>query len=378
MCPPSHVVLGRHRADPATLAGGLHRAASVAIRTLFPLALLACSGDAETAAAGVALPLVDVESSVVTRRPFDETTVVEGIVTARPEAVALVAAPFASPVERILVRRDDPVRRGDMLITVDRSVADADAHQARISLDAARSALARAERLERAGVVPTRDVEQARVTLAQAEAAVRSADRNVARASLRAPINGIVARINAAIGVTADPTQPSIEIVDSRDPDVVAFVPARTAARVVRDAPATLWGGSALAPESLGVARVRRVGGVLDSTARGIEVRLGVSSTSRPLRVGEAVEAQVVLHRIPDALVIPVAALVPEGDRFHVFVIGIDSIARRREVTVLSRSPTSARIGEGLTMRERVVTVGAYGISDSARVRIRTPGPNSQ
>lgn len=374
----SHVASGRHRADPATLPDVRRRALSLAIRTLLSLAALACSGDPDAAVAGSALPVVEVEWALVTGRQFDETVVVEGIVTARPEAVARVATPFASPVDRILVRRDDPVRRGDALITVNRTIADAEANQARVALVASRSALARSERLEAAGVVPTRDVEQARVILAQAEAAVRSADRNVERASLRAPIDGIVVRINAAIGVTADPTQPSIEIVDPRDPDVVAYIPARTAGRVVRDALATLWGGSALAPESLGVARVRRVGGVLDSTTRGIEVRLGVSGASRPLRVGEVVEARVVLRRIPDALVIPAAALVPEGDRFHVFVIGDDSIARRREVTVMGRSPTHARIGEGLRTHERVVTVGSYGISDSARVRTRAVGPKPQ
>jgi multidrug efflux pump subunit AcrA (membrane-fusion protein) len=63
-----------------------------------------------------------------------------------------------------------------------------------------------------------------------------------------------------------------------------------------------------------------------------------------------------------------VAALVPEGDGFNVFVVTSGNIARARKVTVGRRTATSAEITSGLAAGETVVTEGAYGLEDSVKV----------
>ena len=65
---------------------------------------------------------------------------------------------------------------------------------------------------------------------------------------------------------------------------------------------------------------------------------------------------------------IPVAALVPDGDGFKVFVVAPGNIARERKVTVGKRTETSAEILSGLAAGEQVVTEGAYGLEDSVKV----------
>jgi hypothetical protein len=68
------------------------------------------------------------------------------------------------------------------------------------------------------------------------------------------------------------------------------------------------------------------------------------------------------------AAVAELKALVPEGERFKVFVVDSAGIAHAREVTVGGRSETAAEITSGLAGGETVVTYGAYGVSDSARI----------
>ena len=63
----------------------------------------------------------------------------------------------------------------------------------------------------------------------------------------------------------------------------------------------------------------------------------------------------------------------PEGDAFNVFVVDQNGIAHAREVTVGARSKSGAQILEGLKAGERIVTYGAYGVQDSARVVPLTP-----
>ena len=71
------------------------------------------------------------------------------------------------------------------------------------------------------------------------------------------------------------------------------------------------------------------------------------------------------------AVTVPVAALVPSGDGFQVFVVDSGGIAHVRAVTVGARSESLAEILTGLTAGETVVTTGAYGIEDGTKI-VRT------
>ena len=70
-------------------------------------------------------------------------------------------------------------------------------------------------------------------------------------------------------------------------------------------------------------------------------------------------------------MTIPAEALVPEGDAFKVFVVDASSIAHARPVTVGARTGGLAEIKSGLQAGEKVVTYGAYGVEDSAKVVVK-------
>ena len=106
----------------------------------------------------------------------------------------------------------------------------------------------------------------------------------------------------------------------------------------------------------------------MDSATRSVAVRAQAPPTARPLRIGETIFGQISTAVHPRAIVIPVAALVPDGDGFKVFVVTTGNIARERKVTVGRRTETSAELLSGLAAGERVVTEGAYGLEDSVKV----------
>jgi membrane fusion protein (multidrug efflux system) len=70
----------------------------------------------------------------------------------------------------------------------------------------------------------------------------------------------------------------------------------------------------------------------------------------------------------PNAIVVPLESLVPEGDVFHVYVVDPNGVAHAREVKVGGKTSTVAEVTEGLRAGERVVAYGAYGVQDSAKV----------
>ena len=66
----------------------------------------------------------------------------------------------------------------------------------------------------------------------------------------------------------------------------------------------------------------------------------------------------------------PVAALVPasDGEGFRVFVVDSAGIAHARPVIVGGRTEAVAQIVSGVVAGEVVVTTGAYGVADGARI----------
>ena len=116
------------------------------------------------------------------------------------------------------------------------------------------------------------------------------------------------------------------------------------------------------------------VGAAVDSVSRAVAVRVHVRRPGRRLRIGESVFARIVTAMVPRAVTVPVAALVPvpDGEGFQVFVVDSGSVAHARSVSVGGRSESTVEILSGLQAGEIVVTSGAYGVADGARI-VRSP-----
>jgi membrane fusion protein (multidrug efflux system) len=99
-----------------------------------------------------------------------------------------------------------------------------------------------------------------------------------------------------------------------------------------------------------------------------VTVRAKMVGSGRPLRIGESVFARITTGVQRDAILVPLAALVPEGEGYRVFVVDAANMAHARDVTVGGRDEGNAEILSGLTAGEVVVTEGAYGVEDSAHV----------
>jgi multidrug efflux pump subunit AcrA (membrane-fusion protein) len=93
-----------------------------------------------------------------------------------------------------------------------------------------------------------------------------------------------------------------------------------------------------------------------------------VPASRRPLRVGETVSGRIAVATRPSAVVVPAEALVPEGDGYKVFVVDAHDVAHAQLVTIGARADSLVEIVKGLAAGARVVTYGAYGVTDSARV----------
>jgi RND family efflux transporter MFP subunit len=352
------------------------RAAGTLALTWVLLSAVGCRRS-EDAGDEAAEPLVTVEAVVVEPKPFDETVGAIGVVTPQAGHLASLSAPGPARVSRVLVTGGQHVTKGQVLIELEQTTFRAAVEGAEAGLAAARQAYDRAKRLADEGVGPRKDVEQATAELARARAEAINARRAAELAVLRAPLAGVVTRMDATLGASVDANQTLVEVADPSGLDSLLNVTPAEAARIRPAAAVTFTAGQRTAGEPLGTGAVVDVAGTVDSATRSVAVRARAPRGGRPLRIGETVFGQIVVATLPSAITVPLAALVPEASGFKVFVVDSAGTAHARPVEVGARTDSTALIRKGLAVGELVVTAGAYGVADSARVSVkgRSVGP---
>jgi RND family efflux transporter MFP subunit len=356
------------RSTPARVRIALG-AASLGAALLGAALLAACAQKEGDAAEDEAVPaVVGARTAVVAARPFTESVDAIGTVVARAGHVASLSVPTQGRVAQVLVSAGQRVTAGQPLVVLDRAQFEASAQSAEAAVQAAQQNADRTQRLLAEGIVPRKEAEQAQADLARARADLVGARRQEQLATVRAPIAGVVTRLNATLGSTADPAQPLVEIADPSALDILLEATPTDAARIQPGDKVALSAGQNAHGEPLGIGAVADIGAAVEEATRSVAVRVRVPAARRPLRIGETVFGEIAVRTVPNAVVVPTEALVPEGDGFKVFVVDAQNVAHARPVTVGARADSVAEITSGLTAGERIVTYGAYGLSDSAKV----------
>jgi len=345
--------------------------------TVHRLAAIGCCASALLAACGKAekdegekaeKPVVAASTAVARVEPFTRTISAIGTVVARPGRFAALGAPSPTRVSKVYVAPGQRVTAGAPLVELEQVGFTAASSGAQAALAAAQHAYDRAVRLANEGIVPRKDAEQAAAELAAARNAAVTARRAQQLSVLRSPVSGVVTKMSAVLGASVDANQTLVEVADPSAFDVELSLGPTEAGAIRPGAHVTLSAGEATGGESLGVGTVTSVGAAVDSASRSVGIRVAVTTPRRALRLGESVYGEIVAETKPDAVVVPVEALVPEAAGFQVFVVDKKGVATAHEVKVGGRTSTKAEIVDGLSGGETIVTKGAFGVEDSATV----------
>lgn len=245
--------------------------------------------------------------------------------------------------------------------------------QAQSALDAARAGAAR-------GVGEART--QVNVSAGGVEAAVAAlsvAQAELARAAIRAPISGTLTRRAINDGEAVDPATPVFDVIESSALDLVANLPAQYLGRVKTGNLATVRADSF--PEREFTGGVVQVAPAVDPQTNTVAVRVRLANEGGELKAGLFADARIAVETHANALVVPEAAVVVDGDESFVFVVRHTDkegdTVERRKVTIGIREGGRVEITDGLQESERVVTTGAFGLSDGARIKVVEPADDN-
>jgi RND family efflux transporter MFP subunit len=334
-------------------------------------------GDAEPAEK---LPTVKVEA--VTPQTIAPRITVAGVLAPLPGHDVKVGALVSGRVDRVLVAEGDPVKTGQPLAHVEAeplkqqvSQADAQREQAQAALVNARTKLARTERLFKDGIAAKQEVDDAQAALVAAESAVKTAAAtggiagvNLSRATLRAPLDGVVAAILVPAGQPVDGNAtPVIEVADTRVLDLRAPISAAQVGAISVADKAEL--------EVEGVGRVdgavAAIAPLVDIATNTVIVRIRVDNARGRLRGGMFARGAVVAPPRRGLAVARTALLPGDGGIANIVaVVDKDGAVAHRALTLGADAGDHVEVRAGLQAGERVIVAGGYALPDSTKVQV--------
>jgi membrane fusion protein, heavy metal efflux system len=329
----------------------------------------------------------------VSKRKLVERVQVPAEVRAKPGFSASVAAPLAGHLAaagNVALSPGARVKAGETLALLKPRFSDAAARFVEIEAEFGRAeaVLKQAEReFERTKTLAAqqarteRELQEAEAALASAKAQYGAAaslrstyaantssaagESGIAALQLRAPVSGIVTRVNAGVGEPVAADQVVFTLLNPERVWVEARVPESSAARLGKAQDALIEvPGDDRRLLSIGAEGGQLVfaGLEVDTSTRTIPFIYELGNAKAALRVGQAVRLHVETARTEETIAVPDSAIVEEGGQPIAFVQLSGETFEKRELTLGIRDGNFVQVLRGLSEGERVVTHGAYAI----------------
>lgn len=292
-------------------------------------------------------------------------------------------------VDTVLVRPGAPVKKGDVLATLDCRTASASsqavAMQAR-ALEARRQALAsesnRLQGLLDGGFVSPNEAEQkvAQTTAEEAQllatkAKLLGTSLEVNDCVLRAPFDGEVSRRAIDPGAYVRPGTAIIHVVDRSVVRLSADVPESDFDAIAPTTPVKLH---MLATSRDSVASISRRSPAADPSTRTVHFEIDIPDASRSIPVGTTADIGIEVGTPVPATEIPLVAARVRGENATVFVAD-GAVVKRTTAKVIGETGGSLFLDPVLKAGTRVVTEGRNLLSEGDRVSAKVePFPSRE
>ncbi|MEP6834997.1 MAG: efflux RND transporter periplasmic adaptor subunit [Gemmatimonas sp.] len=336
----------------------------------------------DTAAA--AQPAQQLSTADITRADTSRLaagTLVTG--TLHPADVVVVRAQLAGTLQRVRADRGTSVSRGQTLAVIEAVGVQSQAEGAKASVAAASAVLALAQKkldgarmLHKAGAISDVDLKVAEADFASAQAQLASATaqsstagENAGRATVTAPLTGVISDRRIQDGEAVRVGDELFTIVNPRELELKADIPVDEAGavKVGQSVRFTL----AAMPGQVFTGRVDRKDPVASEDTRQVGLYLRVPNANGKIVAGQFASGRIVSGDAKAVVVVPVGAVREGSGKFWVLRIDNGKI-ERRDVTVGSRDEAAGLVvvTSGLAAGDQVITSPGLQIAAGTRITI--------
>jgi membrane fusion protein, multidrug efflux system len=327
--------------------------------------------------------------SVATAATQDMPVYVRGLGTVDPFNSVAIKSRVDGQIMAIRFEEGQTVKPGDVLFEIDPRPYAALVAQAEAALAKDKAQLANAEadlqRFQSLSVkeyatrqsVDTQKALVAQVTaqLASDQAQIDATKLQLGYATIRAPIGGRVGRRLVDLGnfILASESKPLITLTQIQPIAVTLNVPQDMLPAVQARMAVASLPVEARSPDDqslLATGKLALIGDAIDKTSGTIPLKSVFDNADLKLWPGQFVNARLVLNALPNAVVVPEAALLLGPDGLIAYIVKPDSTVSLRRVEAGVKAHGLIVVTKGIAAGETVVVDGQDGIAEGSAVTI--------
>jgi RND family efflux transporter MFP subunit len=309
----------------------------------------------------------------------------------QPELRADLRAEVSAVVVRVHKENGEPVRKGDILVTLDNSVFKDNLNSAEESLRAAAQSLEGAERqyqrmksLQAQGMVSTQGLEDsenkrnsAQSEFVASKARLAAAKQQIDRTEVRAPFSGVVSARKSSAGDTAQVGKELIQVIDPNSMRFEGQVAADQigAIKVGQRVNFRINGLVSSAQQLSQIGIVKRIDGAANPISRQVSVIVDLNGNNRPPIVGLYAEG-IIETNTKIAILVPDKSLRKEGDKVFAWILNENQI-NKKPIEIDGRDTRTGNwvVKSGLTNGEKILREDRSTLKNELAYTLRTESP---
>jgi membrane fusion protein (multidrug efflux system) len=354
----------RRKGSAGKTSGNFTRGALLAL----PVALLlaGCSeskGQQQTRQ----LPLV----GAVNPKPHVFRDEIQAVGSARANEQVTLAANVTERIERLLFDDGMYVKRGQLLAVLSNAQEQAALAGARASAKEAAAQLDRIKSLSKQGFATNSLLDQQRAALSEARATEESVQAQISDRMIRAPFSGYLSLRTISTGAIVTTGTPLVTVSDISRIKLDFTVPETLLASLKRGQPIRAY-ASAFPDEPI-TGSISVIDPVIDPQSRAVMVRATLPNPGNRIKPGMLLTVRIQTGQ-RNALALPEAAVLSEGETRYVFTLDAERKAQRAVVRTGLRDSGFIEVS-GLPQNALVISEGVVKVSQGRTVRLAGESP---
>ncbi|MBT9395286.1 efflux RND transporter periplasmic adaptor subunit [Hymenobacter sp. NST-14] len=313
------------------------------------------------AQAGPALP---VEVYVVQATNLADAVAATGSVLAEESVV--IKSEVAGKITRLNLREGQPVRQGQVLVTINSAEIQAALRKQEYNIKLYRDQEKRQRTLLDKEYISAQEYEQANNQLLTAQADLGALRATLAKSTIRAPFDGVLGLTTATVGTYVSPGTDITTLSKVKPVKIEFAVPGRFARLVKLSDPITITDE---ASNQKFKAKVYALDPQIDPVSRTQTVRARYANTRNELRPGAFVKVNLELGETQGALQVPTESVVPEAAGYSVYTVKNGKMEPRK-IKIGMRSDKLIQVTDGLAVGDSVIRTGILQVKPGDAVRV--------
>jgi membrane fusion protein (multidrug efflux system) len=309
-------------------------------------------------------PRIPVSALVITPAPFENRINSTGTILANEEVE--IRSEITGQIVKIHFTEGTRVKKGNLLVKINDDELRAQLLKQQSQRSLAEDIFKRRKQLYQSGLISSEDYDKAENDLKSIQAEIALIKARIGKTELRAPFDGEIGLryvsegsfVNSSTRIATLQNISSVKLDFSIPEKYAAVVTAGSTVTFTVSGSTETYAGSIFAIEPK-----------IDPVTRTVQIRARSENIKRTLVPGAFAQVQLLLEKIPNAIMIPSEAVIPEMEGQKVF-LAVNGQAQSRVVSTGLRTEQFVQITSGLRSGDTLVTSGVMQLRPSSPLQL--------